>query len=258
MKLTPIFYPYRIYSEGASVLAKELDTWLVYPNRNYIPKKRHLVICWGAGTYPNWWKRVPPTQVLNSPGHILTAINKLRTFEAFKQLGISCPPWTTRRDVAVDWQSQGHIVVCRSSLTSSEGRGIVVADKTVKLPHCYLYTKHIRHKREFRVHVFKGTVIDVTEKRKRDTRPKNISKLDRMIRSWRHGFVFCHEDVDCPKEALNEAIRAVKGLQLDFGAVDIGFREKESKPYVFEVNTAPGIEGRTIQRYADAIRQVCN
>jgi glutathione synthase/RimK-type ligase-like ATP-grasp enzyme len=79
-----------------------------------------------------------------------------------------------------------------------------------------------------------------------------------MIRSWNNGWVFCHENVQAPPKVCEVAIQAVESLGLDFGAVDIGFREKEGKAFVFEVNTAPGIEGTTVRHYVEAVRRACN
>jgi D-alanine-D-alanine ligase-like ATP-grasp enzyme len=37
---------------------------------------------------------------------------------------------------------------------------------------------------------------------------------------------------------------------LDFGAVDVIWNAQKEKPYVLEINTAPGLEGQTIADYA--------
>ena len=255
----PILYPYRIASEGARRLAKALGTICVFPDGHYTPRPGHLILCWGAATFPNWWRKVPHgTEVVNSPKVVSIAINKLRTFEIFDNFKVSCPPWTSNRAKAVDWQGKDKIVVARKSLTSSEGRGIVIADSTVKLPECNLYTMHVRHRREYRVHVFDGKVVDIAEKRKREVLDGEVTKLNSLIRNFRNGWVFCHENVKAPQAVLDESIRAVKALSLTFGAVDVGYREKDGKAFVFEVNTAPGIEGQTVAHYAAAVRQLCN
>jgi len=48
------------------------------------------------------------------------------------------------------------------------------------------------------------------------------------------------------------ALAAVSALGLDFGAVDIIYNEHENQYYVLEVNTAPGLEGTTVEKYAEA------
>src|SRR3990167_6843 len=256
--ITPIFYPYKIASNGAHALAEIFDTWCVYSNRKYRPRKNHIIICWGAAALPNWWSRVQAQNlpVINPPHRVSIAINKLRTLEALTQAKVNVPKWTQDRATASDWVSKDSIVVARKSLTSSAGRGIVVVDQSVRLPDCNLYTLHVRHKREFRVHVFNNRIIDIAEKRKRSDFDKEVGELDSLVRNWDNGWVFCHENVQCPEAVQREAMKAVEVLGLDFGAVDVGYREKDDKAYVFEVNTAPGIEGQTVQRYAQAVRQI--
>lgn len=255
----PILYPYRIFSGGARALAEALGTMCVYPDGHFRPRGHHYIIGWGSATMPNWARKIPPgTTWINRPAQISVAINKLRTFERLNNSGVRVPPYTTNRVKALEWIGNDGIVVARKSLTSSEGYGIVVCDHTVKLPDCNLYTKHLRHRDEYRVHVFNKQVIDIAEKRRTtEGRYEKASKLNRLIRNWRNGWVFAHQDVNAPQDVREQAIRAVMALDLDFGAVDIGYRQKDAKAYVFEVNTAPGLEGQTITRYADAVRQAC-
>ena len=254
--MRPVFFPYRIYSESARILAEALDTYCVYPDGKYRPHKHDLVIVWGSGMLPNWWRLLSTVrkQYLNHPHQVLTAINKLRTFQRLEELkaGVNLPKWTTSRVEALKWIDNEKTVVCRNNLTGSEGRGIVVCDGTAKLPEALLYTRHLRHRDEYRVHVFDGKVIDVAEKRRRNRQEQK--KSDALIRSWRNGWVFCHEDVNPPKDVIDQALRAVIALELDFGAVDIGYHP-DFGACVYEVNTAPGIEGHTVESYVSAFKQ---
>ena len=54
------------------------------------------------------------------------------------------------------------------------------------------------------------------------------------------------------EEAKNAAIKAVEALDLDFGAVDI-IETRQGEIFVLEVNTAPGLEGKTVESYGNAI-----
>lgn len=55
-----------------------------------------------------------------------------------------------------------------------------------------------------------------------------------------------------PEVLRTSARRAVDALQLDFGAVDIGFTPGE-EPVIFEVNTCPGLDSGTLELYVQNI-----
>lgn len=248
--MTPIFFPYHMRNSASRVLARRLnDTWRVYPDRNYRHRDDHLVINWGNGSLPRWYE--PNRKWLNHPEYVSRAINKKTAFQRFNAADIPCPEWTVTPEVAQAWHREGHFVVGRQSTTSFGGRGIVLYDPKEpfdSLPPCRLYTKHLRHKDEYRVHVFRGKVIDFQKKKKR-----RETDVDYKIRSWDNGWVFCREGVTLPDEVADVAIDAVMALGLDFGGVDVAHRVKEDVGYVLEVNTAPGIEGTTLLSYQWAI-----
>jgi glutathione synthase/RimK-type ligase-like ATP-grasp enzyme len=58
------------------------------------------------------------------------------------------------------------------------------------------------------------------------------------------------------RQLQEAAIRTVEILGLDFGAVDIIWNKKQDRYYVLEVNTAPGLEGETVVRYANAFKEL--
>ncbi|CAN5950619.1 unnamed protein product [Sphagnum jensenii] len=71
-----------------------------------------------------------------------------------------------------------------------------------------------------------------------------------------NGFIYARNNV-FPEILRDEiAIAATTALGLDFGAVDI-IEDKNEKLYVLEVNTAPGLEGKTVELYAEAFRSAC-
>ncbi len=116
-----------------------------------------------------------------------------------------------------------------------------------------LYTRYVKKADEYRLHVFDGRVIDIQQKRKRRGIPNE--EIDYQIRNTASGWVYCRDDVDCPDSCSALAIRAVAALGLDFGAVDIGYNRHTQTPCVYEVNTAPGLEGTTLTRYYEALER---
>jgi D-alanine-D-alanine ligase-like ATP-grasp enzyme len=54
-----------------------------------------------------------------------------------------------------------------------------------------------------------------------------------------------------PQIVVSEARKAMQALELDFGAVDVLY-SPEGGVWVLEVNTCPGLDSGTLQRYVDA------
>ena len=106
-----------------------------------------------------------------------------------------------------------------------------------------------KKKHEYRVHVFNGEVIDITQKKKR----KGAEFLDTKIRNHKNGWVYAREDITEPEDLRQQAARAMYAVGLKFGAVDLIWNELENKSYVLEINTAPGLTGATLEKYAQAI-----
>lgn len=174
--------------------------------------------------------------------------NKIVQYNLFKEHGISCPNFTTDKALVSSLGSK--TVFARTLINSTNGRGIVEFNAdSADIPDAPLYTAYIPKKKEFRVHVFNGEVISYAEKRKktsfegaRNTRVRNSS----------NGYVYCRNDVLLDEECSSLAIAAVASLGYSYGAVDIIYNEKQNLYYVLEVNSRPGLEGQTLQHYAQA------
>lgn len=177
--------------------------------------------------------------------------DKLTQFQRFHDNSVACPEFTTDRRTAATWLgSAGSSVVCRTLLRGSEGRGIVVAETPEQIVDAPLYTRYTKKRKEFRVHVFNGEVIDVQEKRKRRD---FTDDRDHRIRNTANGYVFCRDGLVEPQGLRETALAAVRALVYPMGAVDIGYNERDNRCFVFEVNSTPGMEGTTLQKYATAI-----
>jgi glutathione synthase/RimK-type ligase-like ATP-grasp enzyme len=188
-------------------------------------------------------------QDLNKPNAIELASNKLNTFLEFRSKSFTdVPDWTTNPSEAQHWLDLGLKVYCRTTTRGHSGNGIVICSDGNRLAYAPLYTLHSKHKHEYRVHIFRGQVLDVQMKRKR-----NGATCGTGIRNHANGWVYARAEIAPPEELLLSSINAVKLLGLDFGAVDIGHRVVDNKFFVFEVNTAPGLEGTTLDKYSKAI-----
>ena len=253
--------PYKMGSKGATLLAEGLrgigeKCFKVFPNRGYIPRPLHTIINWGSGDAPNW-NMEDTRRVLNHPYYVRGASNKLTAFNMMQEAGVSIPEFTEDWQVAQQWLEQEIKVVARHKLQGHSGDGIEIYSlpNTTRINcNAPLYVKYIKKKFEYRVHVFNGVVIDVQQKRKRQEVPNE--DVDYQVRNHANGWVYCRDNLHIPEDLYGNATSAVAALGLDFGAVDIIYNEHQNKSYVLEVNTAPGLEGTTLTKYVEAIREI--
>jgi glutathione synthase/RimK-type ligase-like ATP-grasp enzyme len=185
-------------------------------------------------------------------------VNKLSQYEWLQQKQISSLEFTTQKQEAQQWLANGSAVFGRKTLTGSEGKGIVIYEPGAQIPNnhgCEAFTKYKKKKREFRVHVFKGVVVSIVEKKKKHDwdGPSNP-----MIRNSANGYIFAQQvelTAALKKTISDTALAARKVTKSDFVGVDIGYNEHANDVFVIEVNSAPGVEGSNVEHYCDAITQ---
>jgi D-alanine-D-alanine ligase-like ATP-grasp enzyme len=88
----------------------------------------------------------------------------------------------------------------------------------------------------------------VQQKRRR----LDVENPNWQVRNHANGFIYARENVN-PPQCVIDAAKIVfnKCTELDFGAVDVIYNAKQDRAYVLEINSAPGLEGQTLQDYAD-------
>lgn len=247
--MTPVIYPYKMASISARLLADALECKRIFPDRKYKYKKDHLIINWGNSTMPVW----DYDHMLNKPFYVKLASNKLTTFYMLGKDNIPTPRYATNKGDAEKLFDTSRRVYCRKTLTGHSGYGIIIASTPEELVDAPLYTEGIDGKRkEYRVHVFGDSIIDIQQKKK-----KVGADAYSMVRNHDNGWIYAREGVDIPDETREAAIKAVRCLGLDFGAVDVVVRDvRDTEPFILEVNTACGLEGTTLQSYVQAIKEV--
>lgn len=239
--------PYKLGSQSAKVLSQSLNVLRV--RDSYVPRRNEIIINWGNSNVVNHY---PITNLdLNKHSAIAIACNKLKTFNKLNGLGFEhIPNYTIHQEEATGWLLEGNKVYCRTSLTGHSGSGIVIANNSYELVDAPLYTIQTKHKYEFRAHVFKGNLIDIQQKKKRSGVEANSE-----IRNHSNGYIYARSDIIVPDIVTEASVKAVELLGLDFGAVDIGYRERDNKAFVFEVNTAPGLVGTTLIKYTETFKE---
>jgi glutathione synthase/RimK-type ligase-like ATP-grasp enzyme len=257
--------PYKLTSGSATRLQDALNNALrlkrpvrrLYTDERstLVAKAGHTIINWGSSSAP---AGLAAATFINYPDNVKLASNKLDTLKEFEannelesQVGsINYPEFTTDYEEACQWVVDGKVVVCRTKLNGHSGAGIVLAAREEDVVRdCPLYVKYIKKAKEFRVHVAFGDVIDVQAKRQRT---EFEGETNFAIRNHQNGWVYCREGIEEPDDLREQAQRALLTLGLDFGAVDIIYNQHYNKCYVLEVNTAPGLEGTSVEIYTNA------
>lgn len=259
-------FSYSKHSKSARALADAMDVWMIkHTGSRYRPRAGDTVINWGKG------RDFSPASTLNKPDKTALAVDKLAFFRKMNghleehtngtyQAGVThprIPDFTTDITVArgwcgVDCTGRAKKVVVRRILNGHEGRGIEIHSMPEDIPHAPLYVKYIPKSAEYRVHIVGEVVIDVQQKVLRRTVDPGTANWG--VRNTANGFVFQRNNINVPEDVKTQALLAVKAAGLDFAAADVVWHHRRSKAYVLELNTAPGIEGSTVTKYANALR----
>jgi glutathione synthase/RimK-type ligase-like ATP-grasp enzyme len=239
-------YPYNAASESAKSLALALDIKrIALKASRYKGNNDKVVINWGASSLP---VEVSKSVVLNTPEAVSRACNKIEFFNCLAYTFLAVPS-TESRETANKWLEDGHTVVARTKVDGHSGEGIVLIESTLEMVDAPLYTKYIPKKSEWRVHVARNGIFVQRKMR-------NLAVPDEHI-NWRirnrdGGFIFANKNIgEVPEDLVGAAIKTVAILGLDFGAVDLIYNERLNKSFVLEVNTAPGLEGSTLEFYRE-------
>lgn len=252
--MTKYIFSHNPGSRGAGALAAAMRIRRVKHTGSRVrATPQDTLINWGhAGAFPDHVSRAG--RVLNRPNAVAVAANK-RTF--FNHVGAGCRlvPNTTDRGVAAGW---GTKVVVRHVLNGHSGEGIEIVEPGVDIPVAPCYTKYIVKESEWRIHIVAGQVIDAVRKI-RD--PDHVGEPNWAVRSHANGFIFARNSGTPSEDVVRQAVAAMEAVGLDFGAVDVMVSKPtrtnpERLAYVLEINTAPGLEGQTVESYARAFNAI--
>lgn len=244
----------KIYShnngESSRLLAEAMGTKrLRHTNSRWRPKAGDCIINWGARVIPF------NCRIINNPSNVARVAEKVAFFKDYRSQPptFNAPQSWDNKQAALDWliANPGRTLVARTLTNSCEGKGIVMVDNPLDMVNAPLYTEYVKKRAEYRVHVVNGEAIDVVQKKKK----AGHNGGDNRIRNTNNGYVFCRNNITVPQTVIDNAINAVKFYGLDFGAADVIYNEHHSKAYVLEINTAPGIEGTTVQKYKEAFNK---
>ena len=241
-------YPYKQGSRSARALADALGGRVLrLQGSTYRYNPRDTIINWGNG------QGVPfrDARYLNSAIAVTNASNKRIAFEVMGYNGVQIPQFWTRTE---DIPDEAFPIVCRTILNGHSGRGIVIANQRDELVNAPLYVRYMKKRDEYRIHVGRMGIIAIQRK----AIPNGTNPTDTRIRNHHNGYVFVRNNVEPPEQVVEQARLAIAALGLDFGAVDIIWNNHHQLATVLEVNTAPGLEGQTINDYTNYFRGLIN
>lgn len=277
-------------SDGARNLANNLDAVLMKAQGSaYRGRPGSAVINWGShNDEARRLEGIAPV-FLNSTTAVRRASNKLSFLEvmaaAHPELVM---PFVRTYDAAMELIAAGGRVYARTTLNGHSGEGIHLmmgmndadlksvrtmrqnnivpihiagADlPTDELRGAKLFTQGIAGKRtEYRVHVFQGRAI-LTQVKLRRADAQEQPGYNSLIRNLASGWIYGVNLEGQPgiNTVQAAAIAALRASQLDFGAVDIVYKEDTQRPYVLEINTAPGLgeDGSSLRAYTEAFANV--
>lgn len=247
-------YPYKMGSKSVKALSEALGARVIKREGSRFREGRGKhIINWGAS-------RVPYGNALNHHSAVALAGNKLHCFKTLNAAEISIPEFTTDSNTATDWYGEGKIVVLRHKLNGHSGEGIEIVDPKQGdlMSAAPLYVQYIPKKDEYRVHIFKFEQDDVRaihvqqKKRKLDVADDDVNW---QVRNLDGGFIFATGGVEPPEDVIVQAKAALVASGLTFGAVDVIWNQKQQKAFCLEINTAPGLEGTTVTKYAEAFKE---
>lgn len=221
------------------------------PERStFIGKPTDLIFNWGSSQ-----GRFCGPKIFNLPHRVLLAVDKTKSFRMFQDFSVPTVPFTTEIENAFEWMEESGVVA--RFLSSSFGgqgahyipAGTDLVDWVEEHGVPMFWSKYVPKFDEYRVHIWGDEVMDVQQKKlKKGNEPHRI-------RAHSNGYVFARQDIAPPDSVLEAALLAVKVLELDFGAVDVGYTRNTERAAVYEVNTAPGLTGTTLDLYVNKMKQ---
>jgi hypothetical protein len=243
-------YPYNKASAGTKSLAGSLGIKRIKRvNSKFKPTNKKIVINWGSSVIPENFNKC--NKVLNF--NVGQVSNKLTFFNMIKGKDY-CIPFYTAKVAAEEALTGKNKIVCRTLLNSHSG--IVIASSKEEVVDAKLYVEYVPKKEEYRIHVFEGKAFHLQRKgRKKDVPDEQVNW---QVRNNANGFCYMTEGVVVPDAVLDAAEDAVATCGLTFGAVDVIWNDKNQKAYCLEINSAPGLFGKTLAAYTKRIQEYLN
>lgn len=192
---------------------------------------------------------------INTPRSIRLAKDKACALAIMRESGVSVPVTCSARQVEqfLDAGSLKLPVVGRSAQHSNgSGLWVCLSRKDVEIVKglgASHFVQHVPMSEEYRVYLYKDTVVKVLSKQ-----PSMESGMNLVVRSNDEGWYWslCQNP---PREVVEQAQKARRAMGDDLAlcGVDVAVEEGSGRAFVFEVNTASWLSEDTARIYAATI-----
>lgn len=252
-------YPWDQLSEGATAIAKRLDTSKIKrKGSRYTAQAGDLLVNWGASDFAQWLREYDPkgkAKPLNR--NIETALNKVLFFRQTQ--GSEYVPHSCEAHDLVHLALR-FPVLCRIKVKGMDGDGIVIAENREQLVDAPLYVQLEEKTAEYRVHVGRNKDHSISILGVQRKFIPNGSEADKRIRTSANGCYYVwtvkEKPVELPEAAQNAAKKVFDMFpDLDFGGLDVIYDSKRDKAFVIEINTAPEMTPKACDLYANFFQQ---
>jgi hypothetical protein len=209
-----------------------------------------LVVNWGVWNCKLEGPKLP-YKILNHPMLIRYNRAKLTSIRYLSESGIKTP----KLYLEGNFHNMKLPVIGRTSVHQG-GSGFYMCLCQFDIRHALrmgaeYFTEYVPVRKEYRVHVFKDSIIDASEK------VRGNGFLNKWVRSVNKGWKFKRLDdaKELPNHVYTMAWKSVKLLKLDFGAVDV-IQSEAGEYFVLEVNSAPGLRKEGRVPYLEKIKEL--
>lgn len=187
---------------------------------------------------------------LNSKDFIRLCSSKLSFSNLLSENNLYTPAYTKSLDTLTD---DIFPVLIRQSLSLSGGRGIILCKNREEFNannrHNY-WTKYIPTEFELRVHIIGGKIARIFRKDLEE-------EAEFPIRNNQTCHFALKESEKYPKlvDVVNNLNNVFNSNNLNFGfyALDVGWDKSKKQYFIFEANSAPGLNEHTAELYANFI-----
>lgn len=228
-----------------------------------------VMVNWGRSKGQNLYGNI-----INNPFAVKNCVRKDKTYSILDISNVPIPAFAFSKEVGFSYIKEGGCVI-RHVVDGKGGEGVEVVlnnDKYKSLldfPDAPLYTKFYNKTHEIRLHVYHGEILQIVEKKRigKAKREDQGIVLNEHVRNHSNGWALVKNDVTPilseDRTLKVQAVRAIQRIGLTFGAVDMMVRlDKDCREVldcaIAEVNTAPGIEGSTLELYVDRMANHIN